>query len=104
LCTQQRCSRVVGDGELRSNRETAASEIEQQLAPGFRALAQTVGKADELLLALGGCADDDEDALRLVLEPSFQVNAIGPEVDVPFGREVALAPLHMFLGPRLFER
>src|SRR4029077_18102603 len=30
-------------------------------------------------------------------------NAIGPEIDVPLGREVALAPLRMLLGPCLFE-
>ena len=58
----------------------------------MRALARAVGKADEFLLALRRGADDDEDALLLVLEAGLQVDAVSPDVDVALGREVALAP------------
>jgi hypothetical protein len=31
------------------------------------------------------------------------VNAVDPEVDVAFGREIALAPAGVFFGPGLLE-
>jgi hypothetical protein len=46
--------------------------------------AHAVGEADELLLTLGGGADDKQ-ALRGVLEASLQVDAVDPEVDVLLG-------------------
>src|SRR5712691_13216529 len=66
LCTRLRphlidrlpeAERSVGDSELRGDRQTAPLEIEQQLLPGLRALADAVGKPDQLLLAFGGGAD-----------------------------------------------
>src|SRR3954452_9017212 len=70
--------RAIGDGKFRRRRQAAPLEIEQQIAPRSRALAHAVGKANQLLLALRRCADDDENALRLVLEPSLQMDAVGP--------------------------
>src|SRR5271169_5704838 len=61
-------------------------EIEQQLLPGLRALADAVGKPDEFLLAFGGGADDHEQTLRVIFEPGLDVDAIGPEVDISLGR------------------
>lgn len=76
---------TVGDGKLRADRQTAPLEIEQQLLPGLRALADAVGKPDQFLLALGGGADDHEQALRVIFEPGLDVDAINPDVDIPFG-------------------
>src|SRR5271170_6138497 len=78
--------RPVGDGELRPCCQTAPLEIEQQLLPGLRALADAVGKPDEFLLAFGGGADDHEQTLRVIFEPGLDVDAIGPEVDISLGR------------------
>src|SRR5260370_32279759 len=55
--------RPVGDCELRPDRQTAPLEIEQQLLPGLRVLADAVGKPDEFLLAFGRRADDDAQTL-----------------------------------------
>ena len=48
-----------------------------QLPPGLRTLAHAVDQADELLLALGRGADDDQQALRGVLEPGLDMDAVG---------------------------
>jgi hypothetical protein len=73
----------IGDGEPRVVRQTAPLEIEQQLLPGLRALA-AVGKPYPFLLAFGGVVD-----------------AIGPDVDVALGRQVAIAPAGVIVDPRL---
>jgi hypothetical protein len=43
-------------------------------------LAHAVDEADEFLLALGCGADDDQQALRDVLEAGLHVDAVDPEV------------------------
>jgi hypothetical protein len=60
--------------------------------PRLRTLAHTVGEADKLLPALGRGSDDDQQALCGVFETGLHVNAVDPEVDVAFGREVSFAP------------
>jgi hypothetical protein len=104
LCTQQSCARVIGHtssiafqkpgppsaSELWVDRQTTPLEIEQQILPGLRALADAVGKPNQFLLAFGSGADDHEQALRVVFEPSLDVDAIGPDVDVPPGGQVAI--------------
>ena len=45
----------------------------------------------------------DQDALRLVLQTRLQVDAVGPDVDVALGRQVALAPSLVFVGPDLLQ-
>jgi hypothetical protein len=95
--------RAVGDGDLGRHRQTPALEIEQQGAPVVSALARAVDKADQLLLALRRGADDDQDALRLVLQTRLQVDAVGPDVDVALGRQAALAPSLVFVGPDLLQ-
>src|SRR5262249_42404978 len=42
-------------------------------------------------------------ALRGVFETGLHVNAVDPEGDVAFGREIALAPARVLLGPGLLE-
>ena len=95
--------RAIGDGDLGRHRQTPALEIEQQGAPVMSALARAVDKAEQLLLALRRGADDDQDALRLVLQTRLQVDAVGPDVDVAFGRQVALAPLLVFIDPDVLQ-
>jgi len=51
---------------LRIDRQTAPLEIEQELLPGLRALADAVGKPDEFLLAFGSGADNYEQTQRVV--------------------------------------
>jgi hypothetical protein len=77
--------RAVGDREIGRHRKSAPLQVEQQLLPGLRTLAQAVDQTDQLLLALGRGADDNQQALRGVLEPSLYMDAIGPEVYVALG-------------------
>jgi hypothetical protein len=41
--------------------------------------------------------------LRLILKTRLQINAVDPPIDVPFGRQIALAPAVMLLAPRVLE-
>ena len=118
LCTQQRCSRVFG--------HTSPSAFQKPSAPSatassgaiasprrFRSSSRSrqdcalsriaVGEADQLLLALWRGADDDQHALRVVLEPGLQMDAVGPEVDVALGGEIALAPARVLVAPDLLQ-
>src|SRR5262249_23930748 len=45
----------------------------------------------------GRGADDDQQALRIIFEPGLNMNTVDPEIDVAFGREVALAPAGVLL-------
>jgi hypothetical protein len=54
----------------------APLQVEEQLPPGLRTLAHAVDQADELLLALGRGSDDDQQALRGILEPGLHVDAV----------------------------
>ena len=65
---------------------TVRWRIEEQLPPGLGALAHAVDETDELLLALWRGPDDDQQALRLVLEPGLNVDAVGPQVGIVLGR------------------
>jgi hypothetical protein len=95
--------RAISDRELGANREPAPLQIEEQFPPRLRTLAHTVGEADKLLPALGCGSDDDQQALRAVFETGLHMNAVNPEVDVAFGREITLAPARVLFAPSLLE-
>ena len=96
--------RPVGDSELRGDRQAVPLEIEQQLLPGLRALADAVGKPNEFLLAFGGGADDYQQTLRVIFEPGLDVDAIGPDVDIALGGQVASEPAGVLVDPGRFRR
>src|SRR5450759_4497484 len=81
---------------LRSSPITGPSSL-------LRAAPPLCSASVQLLLALRRRADDDKNALRLVLEPRLQVDAVGPEIDIALRREVALVPVFVLHGPRLLE-
>src|ERR1700737_2250493 len=60
-------------------------------------------EADQLLLARRCGANNDQQALRIVFQPGLNMNAVDPEIDVAFGREVALAPARVLFRPSLLE-
>ena len=95
--------RTVGDRKLGRHRKSAPLQVEKQLPPGLGALAHAVDEADEFLFALRGGTDDDQQALRIVLQTGLHVDAISPEVDVAFGREIALAPAQVLVRPCVLE-
>jgi hypothetical protein len=94
---------AIGGDELRRDREATPLQIEQQGAPVVGALARAVGEADKLLPALQRGADDDEDALRIVLQTRLQMNAVGPDVDVALGGKVQLVPALVLVDPDLLQ-
>src|SRR5215468_3707229 len=95
--------RAIGDRELGANRQPTPLQIEEQFPPRLRTLAHTVGEADKLLPALGCGSNDDQQALRSVFQTGLHVNAVDPEVDVAFGREIAFAPACVLFAPGLLE-
>src|SRR2546430_548633 len=94
---------AVGDRELGSHRKAPPFEVEEELFPRLRALAHAVDEPDKFLFAFGRGADDHQQALRGFLEPGLHMDAVDPEVNVAFGREIALAPTHMLVRPGLLE-
>src|SRR5260221_13481871 len=74
--------RTVGDRDLRRCCQAATLQIEQQITPRLGALTQAICEADEFLLAFRRRADDDQDTLRLFLEPGLQMDAVGPAINV----------------------
>src|ERR1019366_5629039 len=86
-----------------AHRKPAPFEVEEELFPGLRALAHAVDEPDEFLFALGRGTDDNQQALRVILEPSLHMDAIDPEVNVAFGRDIALAPARVLVRPGLLE-
>jgi hypothetical protein len=48
-------------------------QVEQQIAPVLRALTGAIGEADQFLAAFRRCADQDQDALLLVLEACLEM-------------------------------
>src|SRR5206468_2696209 len=78
-------------------------EIEQQVTPRLRALTQAIGEAYQFLLTLRRRTDDHENALRLVLQPRFQVDAVDPEVNIALRREITLLPALVLIGPHVLE-
>src|SRR3981189_1845103 len=118
LCTQQRLlarcrpdltgglpepERAVGNDEPRRHVESAPLQIKQQIAPIVRALAGAIGEADQFLAAFRCRTDQHQDALLLVLEACFEMNAIGPDVDAAFGRKIALLPRGVLVEPAILE-
>src|SRR5437868_9122942 len=116
LCTQQRCSRVVGHSSpsafQKPSAPSATASSGATARPRFfksssssilRALARAVGKAEQLLPALRRRADDDQDALLGVFKTGLQVNAVGPHIDVVLGRQIALPPVLVLVDPDLLQ-
>ena len=83
---------TVADGDLRRDGEAPLLEIDEQLAPALGTLALADLEADELLLPLRRRADHDEHALRGGLHPGLEIDAVGPEVDIAAGGEIAALP------------
>src|SRR5215211_1130849 len=118
LCTQQRCSRVVGHSSPSAFQKPSAPSAtassgamsrprffksSSSFTPILGALACAVGEAEQLLSALRGRADDDQDALLGIFKAGLQVNAVGPHVDIALGRQIALPPMLVFVEPDLLQ-
>src|SRR5436309_11426655 len=117
LCTQQRCSRVFGQISPAAFQNPSAPSamvscggtssprrfIEQQIAPVVRALAGAIGEADQLLAAFRRRADQHQDALLFVLEAGFEMDAVGPDVDVALRRQIALLPGGVLVEPAVLQ-
>ena len=91
--------RAVANGDLGCDGEATRFEVDQELAPALRALPDPDMEAEQFFLPLGRGADDDEDALRLGLHTGLKIDAVGPNVDVAAGREIAALPALVFLLP-----
>src|SRR3954470_6522476 len=74
------------------------------LSIGFlHALAHAIGQAHDLLLAFRRRADDDQKALGVRFKAGLHMDAVDPEVDVAFGREIALRPPGMLVRPGVLQ-
>src|SRR5882724_8528310 len=125
LCTQQRCSRVVGHSSLSafqkpsappafaraglatpSSGATARPRFFKSSSSSRQSCALSRApsvKAEQLLPALRRRADDDQDALLGVFKTGLQLNAVGPHIDVVLGRQIALPPVLVLVDPDLLQ-
>ena len=93
----------VADGDLGRHLEAAGLDVDQELPPALRALAQADLEADQLLPAFRRGSEDDQHALGLGLHPGLQVDAVRPDADIPAGREIAALPAVVLGLPILLE-
>jgi hypothetical protein len=92
--------RTIAGGELRVEHEPVlVAQPEQQLAPALGALSKTILDRQQLLPALGVGADENQDALPIMLEPRREIDAVGPEIDIASGREVTRLPVLVLVLP-----
>ena len=92
--------RTIADGELGVDDEAVlVAQADQQLVPALLALPEAVVDRQELLLAACVSADQDQDALAVVLEPRREVDPVRPDVEIPLGRQIACLPALMLVLP-----
>jgi hypothetical protein len=84
-------------------RTDAAAQYVTRLSRRRSRPAQVALTPSATFLAFRRGANDDQQALRGVLEPGLDMDAVGPEVHVTLGGQVALAPAGMLLRPGLLE-
>ena len=76
---------TVADRDLRSRRQAALLQVQQQLAPALFAFAVAIEHRDQFLLAIGRGAHQHQQTLLfvgIVFQSNLGVNAIGPDVNV----------------------
>src|SRR5258708_1282597 len=94
---------AIGDDEPRGRIEPAPLQIEQQIAPVVRALAGAIGEADQFFAAFRRRTDQHEDALLFVFQAGFEMDAVGPDVDVTLRRQIALLPRGVLVKPTVLQ-
>src|SRR3712207_2937277 len=119
LCPQQPCCRVLGQTSCSAcQKPSAPSPVassgsitspfssrrrSSSTAPALGTLAKAVLNGQQLLSAARVGPDQDQEALPLVIEPRGEVDAIGPEIHVAPGGQIALLPACVLLLPSLGE-
>jgi hypothetical protein len=89
--------RAIGDREPYV--DPAPLQVEQQIAPVLRSLADAIGEADKFLAALPRRADQHQYVLLSVFEACLEMDAFGPDVDVAVRRQIKLLPRGVFGEP-----
>ena len=82
--------RAVADREVRRNLEPTLLDVDEKLTPALSAPSHAGLEAEELLLALGCCADQHQHAFGGFFHPGLQVDPVRPHIHVSPRREVAL--------------
>ena len=91
---------AVTGGKLGVDDEAVlVAQPDQQLVPALLALPEAVVERQELLLAARVSADQNQDALAVVLEPGREADPVRPDVDVAFRRQIAGRPALMLVLP-----
>jgi len=91
--------RPVAGRQLRRDDQAARLEADQQLPPALRAFPHAHLEAEQLLPALGRGADQHQHAFGLRLHAGLQVDAVGPDIHVAPGRQVAPLPARVVRLP-----
>src|SRR5882672_2132077 len=95
--------RTIARRHLRSDRQTALLEVQQELVPRLLALPLAILDRHQLLLAFRRRPYDHQDAGASFFETNVEMDAVGPEVNVALVLERPLAPLLIVFLPSLLE-
>src|SRR5882672_10570307 len=85
--------RPIANGQGWPVLQPVTFEDEQKFFPRLLALPITIPEHDEFFVALCISANNDEDTMPRVFQAGLEVDAIHPEIDIPFGLETAALPL-----------
>ena len=84
---------TVAGGEFGVERKAVlVAQPQQELTPALGAFPEAVLDRQQLLAPLRVGADENQDALPILLEPGREVDPVGPDIDVAPGRQVAALP------------
>jgi hypothetical protein len=83
--------------------QPATFEIEQKVFPGLLTLPVAIPEADQLLVTTRGGAQNDQDTGPSFLQAALAVDALTPDIAIPFTLEAATLPLRQCLVPALLQ-
>ena len=91
--------RAIAGREFRRHREAAFLEPAQQVTPAIGVLSKPVHDRRHVLLTILIRADDHQHTLTIAVQARREVDPVGPDVDVAFALQIALAPGLVFVPP-----
>src|SRR5262245_62203398 len=98
-----KAQRSIPNGEGWPLHEPSAFEVQQAVFPGLLALAVAIPEPHQRFVACGVSTNNHQNTMPRVLQAVLEVEALHPEIAVPFPREAALLPLRQFVLPALCQ-
>src|SRR5690606_687748 len=95
--------RAVADSDPRHDRKATSLQVDEQFTPALRTFAHADLEADQFLPAFRRRAYEDQHAGGIGLHARLKIDAVGPDVDIVAGRQVAALPADIVTLPILLQ-